>query len=121
MYPDRKTLGRTGEEAAVTFLKNKQYKILARNFRSRQFEIDIVAQRKKTIHFIEVKTRKSLSKGLPREAVTPAKQQKIIYGAQVYLQKNQLYDSSVQFDVIEVYIETERINIQLIDHAFEVN
>ena len=121
MTDQRKSLGRRGEEAALTYLKKNRYKILTRNYQTRLSEIDIIALKKKVIHIIEVKTRMTLSKGYPREAVTRNKQRRIIQGAQLYLQQNQLHDTLVQFDVIEVFLETGAPQINMISNAFEAD
>ncbi len=119
MVNDRMILGRNGEAAALSFLKTRGYHILETNWRVRQAEIDIIAKKKDTICFIEVKTRQSLSKGFPREAVTLLKQQKILTGATLYLQKNNLFDSKIRFDVIEVFKKDHHFDIQFIPHAFQ--
>jgi len=66
-------LGRLGEAQAAEYLRKKGYKILARNFRTRWGEIDLVALNGSFLVLIEVKTRWSKNYGLPEEAVTPAK------------------------------------------------
>ncbi|MFH2092521.1 MAG: YraN family protein [Pseudomonadota bacterium] len=119
MTDDQKILGQTGETAATSFLKSRGYTILETNFRTKQSEIDIIAKKENTICFIEVKTRKSLTKGLPRESVTHAKQQKILLGATAYLQKNNLFDSRIRFDVIEVYKKDQSFEFHFIKHAFQ--
>ena len=78
-------LGESGEQLAVEFLSSKGYKILERNFKSKLGEIDIVAKDKKTICFIEVKTRSNLEKGLPQESITMRKQHQISKTALSYL------------------------------------
>jgi putative endonuclease len=115
----RLILGRSGEAAALSFLKKHGYHILETNWRARQAEIDIIAKQKDTLCFIEVKTRQTLNKGLPREAVTPLKQRKILTGATLYLKKNKLFDSKIRFDVIEVFKKDNQFDIQLIPHAFQ--
>lgn len=110
--------GKTGEAIAVQYLKKKRYKIIEKNYRCLGVEIDIIARHKDTLCFVEVKTRQSLKKGLPREAVTPAKQQKIIMGAQTYLKKHDLFDSRVRFDVAEVILDGKNPSVHLIQNAF---
>ncbi len=119
MGNDRIILGRNGEAAALSFLEANGYHILETNWRARQAEIDIIAQKKDTICFVEVKTRQTLNKGLPREAVTRSKQQKILMGASLYLKKNNLFDSKIRFDVIEVFKKDHLFDIRLIPHAFQ--
>ena len=100
---NNKILGNEGEALAVKYLKKHRYKILSTQYRCRVGEIDIVAQAKdKTYVFVEVKTRNSLSKGLPREAVTTTKQRTIIKCAQLYVLENKINGAGFRFDVIEV-------------------
>ena len=70
---DRKQVGELGEKKAIKYLKENGYKIMQHNFKCRTGEVDIIAMDGKTIVFIEVKTRRSLSYGLPCESVTAAK------------------------------------------------
>ena len=119
MKDDRKTLGQHGETAAISFLQTKGLTILETNYRTKTAEIDIIAKDKDCICFIEVKTRRSLKKGLPRESVNYSKQKKIILGASFYLKEKKLYDSRIRFDVIEVYKKNDRFDIHLIKNAFQ--
>ncbi len=114
----KKSLGRYGEDAAVEFLKNKKYKILERNFKNRFGEIDIIAQHKKDIVFIEVKTRFSKKYGEPYEAVNYYKQRRITNTAKAYLCNKKLFDANVRFDIIEVYggISGGRFELDKINH-----
>ena len=84
MYKQK--FGNLGEELACTYLENKQFEILARNYRSKFGEIDVVALRKGTLHFIEVKTRSTDRFGKPAEAVDREKISKIL-GLHRYLSK----------------------------------
>ncbi len=113
-----KFTGKSGEQIAVKHLKSKGYKILDTNYRSRHGEIDIVCMHKGMLVFVEVKSRKNLSFGLPREAVTYRKQQSIIYTAQYYIFRNALVDIPVRFDVIEVV--DDKISSH-IENAFQLN
>ena len=97
-----KVLGTQGESVAVKFLKDKKYKILKQNFITKIGEIDIIAQTKDIIVFVEVKARKSVRFGYPREAINLAKQNKIRTVATQYLLANKLINSKVRFDCIEV-------------------
>ncbi|UZJ41454.1 YraN family protein [Prosthecochloris sp. SCSIO W1101] len=95
-------LGRQGEMTAVTYLLEKGYRILDRNYRYRRNEIDIVAADKQTLCFIEVKTRSSDTKGHPLEAVTPEKQKEIIKAASAYLATHPAPEPDCRFDVIAI-------------------
>lgn len=96
--------GIIGEDLAVQFLEGKQYRILERNYRVKTGEIDIIAEFKKTIVFVEVKTRRTTSYGFPAEAVTYAKQQKIIHTAAWFLNQNRYETRACRFDVVEVIL-----------------
>lgn len=98
---NKKTFGNIGEELATQYLKKKGYQILDRNFSNKIGEIDIIAKQNNTIIFIEVKSRNSAKFGLPREAVTRYKQNKIRTIALSYLKQKKLFNSSCRFDVIE--------------------
>ena len=95
-------IGIEGEGQAEGYLKKKKYKILAKNYSNVLGEIDIVAQQKKTIVFVEVKKRETLRFGRPCEAVDEYKQQKIRKVALYYLKQFKLLDSPCRFDVIEI-------------------
>ena len=87
-----KDKGNFGEDCAAKFLEDNGYKIVARNFRIRSAEIDIIAQLDKLIIFVEVKARSSIRHGLPSEAVNLRKQKKIIEAAGVFLQDETFCD-----------------------------
>lgn len=94
--------GTAGELLAVKFLKSKHYKILQVNYKNSVGEIDIIAQHKKQIVFVEVKARESLQYGRPVEAVDERKQNKIKTVAEMFLSQNKKTLVDVRFDVIEV-------------------
>ncbi len=107
--------GSKGEEIAVNFLKEKKFKILERNYSNKIGEIDIIAEDKNCLVFVEVKARETLQFGRPAEAVDHRKQQKLRNVAQVYLmtKKKELYDC--RFDVVEILGEEV---LQHIENAF---
>lgn len=101
-------LGKYGEDLACRYLQGQGYEILTRNFRCHRFgEIDIIAEKKSVISFIEVKTRSSTRFGRPIEAVTVMKQRKIHRCAEYYLQcAGLIYHMPVlSFDVVEILME----------------
>ena len=114
-----KNLGNAGENFAASYLEQRGYKILARNFRVRSAEIDIIAELDSVIIFVEVKTRSSDKYGLPIEAVNFRKQQKIIEAASVFLQDEKYLDSACRFDVVEVYSDGVKFSARHIENAFE--
>jgi putative endonuclease len=119
MPDDRRTLGQDGEKAAISFLRTRGFTILETNYRTKPAEIDIIAKDNDCLCFIEVKTRQSLKKGLPRESVNYSKQKKIIMGASFYLKEKKLLNSKLRFDVVEVYKKNNRFNINIIKNAFQ--
>ena len=117
----QKILGKLGEDSATKFLEAKGYTIVARNFRIRSAEIDIIAQIDNVIVFVEVKARSNIRHGLASEAVNFRKQKKIIEAAGVFLQDEKFFDCACRFDVVEVYLRGEVVEeINQIENAFEV-
>lgn len=110
-------LGKNGEEKAVVFLKKLGYEILAINWQERKFEIDIIAKDKNEIVFVEVKTRATDYFGSPEEAVTQAKQNHLIEGANYYIEKNEI-DLEARFDVIAIVLNKQTIKITHFKAAF---
>ena len=114
-------LGKKGEDAAVSFLKDNGYKILLRNYKTNLGEIDIIACDKGTICFIEVKTRQSDRFGLPAEAISESKQRQISKAALIFLKEKKLLDKKARFDVISVFYSKDAPRLDLIKDAFELN
>lgn len=111
-------IGHTGETAAAQFLSRKGYILLEQNYRAPFAEIDIIAREGECLCFVEVKTRTSVKKGLPRESVHHVKQQKIISGASFYLKEKKIFNQQVRFDVIDILFTGEIPEITLIRNAF---
>ncbi len=121
MTADRRALGKSGEKLAVAFLKKKGYRILSVNFRTRSGEIDIIAEHKNIIIFIEVKSRSTDSFGSPVQAVTPRKQRQISKVALEYISIHNFFDTDARFDVISIYYQNKKAVIDHILNAFELN
>ncbi len=98
----RQGLGRTGERMAAETLLGKGYRILERNFRCRHGEIDLVAEDEHDLVFVEVKTRRGSSYGLPEEAITLHKRRKLVEVASYYLDLHANPDRSWRIDVVAV-------------------
>lgn len=97
--------GELYEEASASFLIEKKYRILEKNYRRKTGEIDLIAMDpdRVTIVFVEVKYRTSGAKGAPEEAVGAEKQARIRRTAEWYLMEKRLYGSvRCRFDVISV-------------------
>lgn len=114
-----KTVGNTGEAIVSQYLKNKGYIITAQNYHSRFGEIDIIAENREVIAFVEVKTRFETSVTHPREAVDFNKQQKIKLTALQFLAHNFCEDLQVRFDVAEIIYNGISYSINYIEGAFE--
>lgn len=110
-------LGKQGEEKALAFLEEQGYKIVAANWHEHKFEIDIIAIDNNEMVFVEVKTRATDFFGSPEEAVTMAKQQHLIEGANYYLEQNEI-DLNARFDVIAIVMNTSQTKINHIKDAF---
>lgn len=98
----RKLLGDRGERAAVKFLKQQGYRILAKQHRNDFGEIDIIAQDGETSVFVEVKTRTSAEDGQPFEAVDRRKQEKLTRAALAWLKKRRKLEQPARFDIISI-------------------
>ena len=119
-FPE-KTLGQRGEAVAARFLRRRGYKILARSDRFGPGELDLVALDKKTIVFIEVKTRESAAVSHPSDAVDEEKQRRLTRMAVTFLKRYGLLECSARFDVIAITWPTKKRfpTIEHIKDAFE--
>ncbi|OPH61693.1 YraN family protein [Paenibacillus ferrarius] len=117
----RKQLGKFGEDAAEAFLIQQNYRILARNWRCRTGELDLIAEKDDVLIFVEVRTRrKSNHFGTAKESVDYRKQRKVRETAQFYLHRFQQHERSVRFDVItiEMSADAEAPRVEHIEGAF---
>lgn len=116
-----RALGQWGEEQVAAELRRKGWTVVARNFRCRMGELDIIAENGQFLAFVEVKLRKDDRFGSACEAVTPAKQRKLRTTAQFYLMGHPTR-LQPRFDVAEVYapqgVRTEKPDIYYIENAF---
>jgi putative endonuclease len=120
LFPPR-ALGQRGEDAAVKFLKRRGYKIVGRGQRDQLGELDIIAVDRRTVVFVEVKTRTSAGGGGPHEAVTPQKQRKLANVALKYLRRHNLLEHAARFDVVAIIwpAHEKRPTIEHFVNAFE--
>ena len=108
---NKRRFGIIGEKIAQGYLINKSYDILKTNFYTQKGEIDIIAKKGKCIIFIEVKTRTSIKFGTPAMAINSIKKQHIKRAAQIFLYLKKLNRYEVRFDVIEIYINNGKCEI----------
>lgn len=120
---EQKERGNWGEDRAARYLRLHGYRIVQRNFRCRQGEIDIIARKGDVVAFVEVKQRKNADFGEAREFVTVSKQRRVIAAAELWLLKTRC-ELQPRFDVIEVYApqgtKTLFPEINHIENAFSV-
>jgi putative endonuclease len=100
----RMRLGASGERLAAGWLEARGYQIIATNWHCAYGETDLIAEREGELIFVEVKTRRGDSLGAPKEAVTAAKQRKLIATAQTYLMEHGIEDHPFRIDVIAVQL-----------------
>lgn len=115
--PEKKVIGNHGEEVTARYLQEQGFYIRAMNYRKPYGEIDVIAQQKDLLIFVEVKTRKKnyFDASL---LITPSKQKKIILVAKEYITKHKLYTTICRFDVSLVTPENDSHAICYIPNAF---
>jgi putative endonuclease len=116
---DSREIGALGEKIAARYLTGLGYVIRERNFRSREGEIDIIAEKDDFLVFIEVRTRRSLSFGTPEESVTAQKKERLIALTQAYMQDREDLPSSWRIDVVALELgpRGEVSRFELIENA----
>jgi putative endonuclease len=115
----RRSLGSSGEALAASWYTAAGYRIVDRNWRCRDGELDLVVTRPGVIVFCEVKTRRSSSFGLPAEAVTSSKQRRIRGLAARWLADHRSGAAHVRFDVASVCVDgAGRAEVEVISDAF---
>ncbi|CAB1081226.1 UPF0102 protein YraN [Olavius algarvensis Delta 1 endosymbiont] len=120
MRTKQQKFGESSENMAVWYLKQNGYKIIEQNYRNRLGEIDIIAREKKSIVFVEVKSRRSIRYGSPKWAVTPKKQRKISMVALYYLKSTKQIDVKARFDVVAITSNRDEPQIEIIKNAFDL-
>ena len=102
MTQARRALGTKGEDLVAAWYLANGYRVLDRNWRCRDGELDLVVRLGRTVVFCEVKTRTSNAFGVPAEAVTRQKQQRIRGLAARWLQESPSPAGEIRFDVASV-------------------
>jgi putative endonuclease len=111
----RRQLGQAGEAAVADWYVANGYEIIARNWRCRDGELDLIAVRSRVVVFCEVKSRSSEAFGTPAEAVTPVKQRRIRRLAAQWLQgQTAIRPRAIRFDVAGVL----RGEVEILEGAF---
>lgn len=97
-----RSLGRQGERAAVDYLRRCGYRVLARNYRTRLGEIDIICTERDTLVFVEVKTRSTAAFGTPADAVDRRKRDRLRRLVEQYICENNPSTTDARIDVVSV-------------------
>lgn len=114
--------GRVAESAAVAYLQENGYRILATNVRFRGAEIDVVAEDGETLVFVEVRARTPGRFGIAEESIGAQKQQRILRAAEVYLQRYEALGSRPsRIDVVAIRLNRQGrpVSVDLIKNAIE--
>ena len=95
--------GQLGEKMAAEYLLKRGFNILHKNWRHSHWEVDVIASLNDTLHFIEVKTRRTNKFGFPEDDVTKKKMENLINASEEYLL---LYPQwkQIQFDILSISI-----------------
>ncbi len=114
-----KEFGVLCEKLAAQYYEKMGFSIIRRNFRSRQGEIDVIAQKGNLIVFIEVKARAANSIAAPYEFVDYRKQKKIILAAKYFLAQTKDSGSFLRFDVVSIVKQGDEYKLECIESAFD--
>jgi len=117
----RQQFGLHGEDLAVRALERAGYAILARRYRVRAGEIDVVALDGRCLVFVEVKSRQNRRFGGAAVAVTPWKRRKIVAVAAEYLARHRVDAGACRFDVVTVASEPDGPRVTIIRNAFDAS
>lgn len=110
-------LGKKGEEMAAQWLHLQGYMILHQNWRHGRAEVDIIASKDKTLHFVEVKTRKTEAYGLPEESVGDRKMEMLMKAAEEYLNQYPEW-KRIQFDILSIKLKNSTTEFAFIEDIF---
>jgi len=120
-FDHRQALGKWGENIACQELERRGYAILARRYRTRVGEIDIVCLDGQTVVFVEVKARVDRRFGGGAAAITPWKQRRMAHMALDFLARSRRARSPCRFDVVVVDLDAGRVRIDVFANAFDVH
>ena len=119
MSHHRVSLGKIGEDLACQELERRGYAIVARRYRRRGGELDIIARDGKTMVFVEVKAREGRAFGEASEAVTARKRHTITQLALDYLMRQRLTNCPCRFDVVSIHFDDGVPAIEVFQNAFD--
>jgi len=111
-------VGRAGEEQAALYLQQQGCTVIARNFRTRHGEIDLIVRDQGVLVFVEIKTCSSDAFGRPESWVTPLKQRRIAGAALTWIHLHHCEGQDCRFDVIAIDLRRPEGGLQHIRNAF---
>ncbi len=114
----KQDLGRYGEDRAASYLQERGYEIIDRNWRSSVGEIDLVAKDKDRLVFVEVKTRSGSGFGHPFEAITANKVARMRRLVADWCIARQVSGAKVRLDAIAVLVTAGRVHIEHLKEVF---
>jgi putative endonuclease len=117
---ERVRLGEIGENLACQELERRGYSVVARRYRRRGGEIDIIALDGATLVFVEVKARAGRDYGLAAESVTAIKRRRLTAVALDYVVRHHVHNCPCRFDVVAIQLTDEGAEIELFQNAFAV-
>ena len=120
IIPSRRR-GNLGEDAAARYLESRGLRVIERNWRHRQWELDLVCRDGDTVVFVEVKTRRAGGMGSPADGLTRAKRARLVKAAGQYLTKHDLWDAPCRFDLAGVTDTGTSMDVEHIINAFEAD
>lgn len=109
--------GKQGEKQAALFLESKGFEVVARNYRYKKAEVDLIIKKEKLLVFVEVKARSKTAYGMPEEAVTPAKVKLILAAAEEYILSTD-WQFEIRFDIVSVVFGRQATEIVHLEDAF---
>ena len=121
MSRSRIDFGKTGEDLACRELEHRGYAIVARRYRCRLGELDIIARDGETVVFVEVKTRHDRAFGQAAEAVGFVKRRRMARLAMDYVLRHHLTNRPCRFDVVAIHFDQDRPVIEVFRHAFDLS
>ena len=118
MTQQRQDLGLLGEDLACRELEQRGHEIVARRYRTRHGELDIVSRSGGYTVFVEVRAKSTAEFGVPAESVDHQKQQRLVRMASDYLVHHRLDDTACRFDVVSIETAFDPPRITVFEDAF---
>ena len=116
-----KRRGDLGEDAAARYLESRGFRVLERNWRFRQWELDLICRDGDTVVFVEVKTRRAGSMATPADALDRKKRERLVKAASQYLTRHDLWDEPCRFDLAGVVDTGTSMDVEYFENAFDLS